>query len=225
MKKKLFGLGSISENSKIGCILEVYLEYCRELHNLHSDNPLCPEKVEVKYEMLSKYCKDIVDWYNIKVGGVKKLIPNLYDKSKYVARYKNLKYYLGLGMKLVKIPRILCLKQKNWLKVFTDFNTEKRKNSNDEFNKNLYKLLNSCIYGKSIENIRKRINVKLINDKGTYQKIVNKPNFVSRKIIDKNFVVAHCKKKVLTLNKPVYVGFCILELSKLLMYRFLLIMF
>ena len=105
-----FDLGSISENSKIGYILEVDLEYRRELHNLHSDYPLCPEKVKVKYEMLSKYCKDIVDWYNIKVGGVKKLIPNLYDKSKYVVHYKNLKYYLGLGMKLVKIHRVLCFK-------------------------------------------------------------------------------------------------------------------
>ena len=80
--------------------------------------------------------------------------------------------------------------------------------------------MNNCIYGKSIENIRKRINVKLINDKRKYLKIVNKPSFVSQKIIDKNFITVHCKKKVLTLNKPIFVGFCILELSKLLMYQF-----
>ena len=123
-------------------------------------------------------------------------------------------------MKLVKIHRILPFKQKNWLKSYTDFNIEKRILSNDEFNKNLYKLMNNCIYGKIIENIRKRINSKLVNDKGTYLKIVNRPNFVSQKIIDKNFVVFHCKKKELTLNKPIYIGFCILELSKLLMYRF-----
>ena len=106
------------------------------------------------------------------------------------------------------------------MKVFTDFNTEKKKNSNDEFNKNLYKLINSSKYGKSIENIRKRINVKLVKDKRRYLKIVNKPSFVSQKIIDKNFVAVHCSKKVLTLNKPIYIEFCILELSKLLMYRF-----
>ena len=115
--------------------------------------------------MLSIYCKDIVDRYNIKVGGVKKLIPNLYDKFKYPVHYKNLKYYLSLGMKLIKIHRILNFKQKNWLKVFTDFNTEKRRLSNDELNKNLYKLFNNCIYGKSIENVREEINVKIINDK------------------------------------------------------------
>ena len=80
--------------------------------------------------------------------------------------------------------------------------------------------MNNCIYGKRIENIRKRINVKLINDKKKYLKIVNKPNFVSQKIIDKNFVDAQFKKKLLTLNKPIYIGFCILELSKLYMCKF-----
>ena len=170
--------------------------------------------------MLSKYCKDMVDWYGIKVGGVKKLIPNLSNNIKHVDHYKNLLYYLSLGMKVVKIHRILSFKQSNWLRVFTDFNTKKRQESSDEFSKSLYKLLNNCIYRKSIENIRKRINVKLINHKKKYQKIVNKPNFASQKIIDKNFVAVHCSKKVLTLNKPISVGFCILELSKLLLYDF-----
>ena len=87
-------------------------------------------------------------------------------------------------------------------------------------NKNLYKLLNNCICGKSIENQRKRINIRLINDKKTYQRCVNKPNFISQKIFDKNFVAIHCVKTVLTLNKPIYVEFSILELSKLLMYQF-----
>ena len=87
---KRFDLGSVSENSKIGYILEVDLGYCKESHDLHNDYPLYPEKVEVKYEMLSNYCKDIFDWYNIKVGGVKKLIPNLYDKVKHILHYKNL---------------------------------------------------------------------------------------------------------------------------------------
>ena len=122
-------------------------------------------------------------------------------------------------MTLVKIHRILSFKQSSWLKSYVHFNTRKRQESPKEFNKGLCKLMVNCIYGKSIECVRKRINVKLVSDKKTYQKIVNKPNFISQKIFDKNFIAVHCAKKVLTLNKPIYVGFCILELSKLLMYR------
>ena len=81
-------------------------------------------------------------------------------------------------------------------------------------------MLINCVYGKSMENIRKSINVKLINDFKEYLKCVRKPNFVSQKIFDKNFNLVHTIKTVLTLNKPIYVGFCILELSKLLMYKF-----
>ena len=73
--------------------------------------------------MLSKYCKDIVDRYGIKIDGVKKLIPNLGDKVKYVVHYKNLQYYLSLGMKLVTVHRVLSFKQRNWLIPDTDFNT------------------------------------------------------------------------------------------------------
>ena len=181
---------------------------------------MCPEKIEISSDMLSRYCSEIANRYGIKVGGFKKRIPNLGYKAKYVVHYKNLKYYLPLGMKLIKIHRILSFRQSDWLRKHVDFNTKKRQERTDEFNKNLYKLLNNSIYGKSIENIRKTINVKLVNDKKTYQKCVNKPNFISQKIFDKNIVAVHCSKTILTLNKPIYVVFCILELSKLLMYQF-----
>ena len=173
---KVFNLDSIPENSSIGYILEVDLKYPWELHDSHNDYPLFSEKIEVSNNMLSKYCKDIASRYNIKVGGVKKLIPNLCDTVKYVVHYKNLLYYLSLVMKLVKIHRVLKFKQSNWLKGYVDFNTEKRKQSNDEFSKILYKLLNNCIYDKGIECVRKRVNVKLLNDKRMYLKCVNKPN-------------------------------------------------
>ena len=114
----------------------------------------------------------------------------------------------------------MCFKQCNWLKKYVDFNNKKRQESTDEFSKGLYKLLDNCIYGKSIEIQTKRMNVKLINDKRVYQKCVNEPNIISQEIFDKNCVAVHCSKTVLTLNKPIYVGFCILELSKLLMYQF-----
>ena len=185
----------------MGYILEVDLEYCKELHDSHSDYPLCPEKIEISSDMLSGYCKDIADQYRIKVGGVKKLVPNLGGKVKYVVHYKNLGYYFSLGMKLVKIHR--SFKQSNWLKSYVDFNTEKRKLSSCEFDKNFFILMINCVYGKSMENIRKRINVKLINDFKTYLRCANKPNFILQKIFDKNFVAAHCVKTVLTLNKPI----------------------
>ena len=127
-----FNLDSISSNSQgnlhsVVYILEVDLEYCKNLHDSHSDYLLCPEKIEVNSDMLSKYNKDITDWYGIKVGGVKKLIPNLKDKVRYVVHYKNLLHYLSLGMKLVKIHRMLSFKQRNWLKSYVDFNTKKEK--------------------------------------------------------------------------------------------------
>ena len=129
-----FNLDSVDENSSIGYILECDLEYCKKLHDSHNDYPLCPEKKEVSSDMLSKYFRDIANKYGIKVGGVKKLIPNLGDKVKCVVHYRNLQYYLSLGMKLVKIHRILKFKQSNWLKEYIKFNTKKRQESTDEFN-------------------------------------------------------------------------------------------
>ena len=107
---KVFDLDIIPKNSLIEYILKVDLEYPDSLHDSHNDYPLCPEKIEVSYEMLSNYCKGIVDWYDIKVGGVKRLIPNFSDKVEYVLHYKDLKYYLSLGMKLIKIHRILSFR-------------------------------------------------------------------------------------------------------------------
>ena len=78
----------------------------------------------------------------------------------------------------------------------------------------------NCIFGKSCESARKSCNIKLISNKKVFQRCVNKPNFISSKIIDKNLVAVHCSKSVLTLNKPIDVGFCVLKLSKLLMYQF-----
>ena len=98
--------------------------------------------------------------------------------------------------------------------------TPKKQESSDEFNKNLYKLLNNCIYGKSIDNIRKRINVKLSNDKNHIKNLLIRQILYLKKYLIKSFVTVHCSKTVLTFNKPIYVGFCILELSKLLMYQF-----
>ena len=122
-----FCLNSISENSSIGYILEVDLEYPSELHELHNDYLLAPEKLEISQNMLSKYCSNIATKYGIKIGGVNKLVPNLGSKSKYVTHYRNLQLYLSLRIKLTRIHRILGFKQSDWLKKYIDFNTDKRK--------------------------------------------------------------------------------------------------
>ena len=111
-----FFLYLIGENSSDGYILEVDLEYSDEVHELHNDYPLAPEKLEISNNMLSNYCSNIANKYDIKIGGVNKLVPNLGNKSKYVRHYKNLQLYLSLEMKLVSIHKILKFKPSDWLK-------------------------------------------------------------------------------------------------------------
>ena len=101
-----FDVNSINEKSEIGYFFEVDLEYLDELHELHNDYPLFPEKLAISSDMLSKYCKKIADEYGIKVSDIKKLIPNLSNKTKYVLHYRNLQLYLSLGMKLTKIHSV-----------------------------------------------------------------------------------------------------------------------
>ena len=111
-----FDVNSVSENSPIGYILEVDFEYPNELHVFHHDYPLAQEKLAIPYDMLLGYCKKIADKYEIKVGDVKKLIPNLGNKTNYVFHYRNLQLYLSLGIKLTKIHRVLIFKQSDWMK-------------------------------------------------------------------------------------------------------------
>ena len=128
--------------------------------------------------------------------------------------------YLLLGIKLSKIHRILKFKQSDWLKKYIDFNKDKRKNAVNSFEKDFFKLMNNSVFGKTIENLRKRINAKLINNSKKYVRCVSKPDFISQKMFSKNSVAMHQIKPVLILNKPIYVRFSILDLSKMLMYKF-----
>ena len=122
-----FYVNSIGENSSNEYILEDDLEYPDALHELHNDYPLASEKLKITYYMLSNYCSSISNEYDIKIGGVNKLVPNLDNKSKYVLQYRNLQLYLSLGMKLVTVHRVLKFKKPDWLKKYINFNTDKRK--------------------------------------------------------------------------------------------------
>ena len=128
----------INKKSDVGYFLEVDLEYPNELHELHNDYSLAPEKLAVSNNMLSACCKKVADEYAIKVGNVKKLIPNLGNKTKYVIHYINLQLYLSLGMKLTKIHRALQFKQSDWMKTYIDFDTKKRKNATNDFDKDFF---------------------------------------------------------------------------------------
>ena len=209
-----------SETDEKGLIFEVDLEYPEELHDLHNNYPLAPEKIKVTKDMISDYSRKMAEKFNISTGLVHKLIPTLGKKEKYVLHYRNLQLYLELGLKLTKIHRVLEFNQSAWLKQYIDFNTQKRTNAKNSFEKDFFKLMNNSVFGKTMENIRKRVNVKLVPDKKKLLKWTSKPTYISSKIFNENLVAVHSIKEQIKLNKPAYVGMCILDLSKTLMYDF-----
>ena len=213
-------LGKYHEESKKGIILEVDLEYPEKLHDLHNDYPLAAEKIKVEKSMLSNYCNKISEKYNISTGLVQKLIPTLSNKKNYVLHYRNLQLYTSLGLKVSKVHRVLEFNQSPWLKQYIDYNTEKRKNAKNDFEKDFFKLMNNSVFGKTMENLRKRVDVRLVTDEKKLLKLTSKPTYVSSKIFNENLVAVHKIKETLTLNRPAYVGMCILDLSKTLMYDF-----
>ena len=213
-------LAKYKEDSNKGLILEVDLEYPKELHDLHNDYPLAAEKVKVNKDMLSNYCQEIANKFKVSTGLVHKLIPTLSNKEKYVLHYRNLQLYTDLGLKITKVHRVLEFNQSPWLKEYIDFNTQKRTNAKNAFEKDFFKLMNNSVFGKTMENIRKRVDVRLVTDENKLLKMAAKPTYVSSKIFNKNLVAVHKIKETLTLNRPAYVGMCILDLSKTLMYDF-----
>ena len=153
----------------IGCILEVDLEYPVELHDFHNDFPLAPEKMIL--------------------GKVEKLTQNLRDKEKMVLHGKNLQLYLSLGMKLKLIRRGLKFQEKNFMKNYIDKNTSLRSQAKNAFEKDLFKLMNNSVFGKTMENVRNRVTIELVKDAERAAKLVNKPNFEELKIFDE-FLIA-----------------------------------
>ena len=213
-------LAQYNEDINKGLLIEVDLEYPKELHDNHNDYPVAAERVCVKKDMLSDYCKNIATKYNISTGLVHKLIPTLSNKEKYVLHYRNLQLYLDLGLKINKVHRVLEFNQSPWLKEYISFNTIKRTQAKNSFEKDFFKLMNNSVFGKTMENIRKRVDVRLITDEKKLLKMVSKPTYISSKIFNENLVALHKIKETLTLNRPAYIGMCILDLSKTLMYNF-----
>ena len=150
-------------------------------------------------------------------------MPNLRGKKKYTLHYHNLKLYIELGMVLTAIHRVIKFKQSAWLKGYIDFNTEKRRQATlakDDVGKDLYKFMNNSVFGKTMENVRKRRDIELVTNEKVAQKRIAKPNYVRAKRFHDGLVAVHMQKTKLLLNRPIQVGFAILEISKVHMYRF-----
>ena len=203
-------------------IYEVDIEIPTNLHNKFKDYPICPEIKNIPENNLSEYQTYLNDKLNIKYTGKdKKLILDLLSKKNYKIYYKNLMYYINLGVKITKIHKILTFDEKPFLKEYIDLNTNLRKNSKNDLEKDLFKLMNNAIFGKSMENVLNRYNIKLINnDPEKLLKLIREPNFQhAYEISDKLFLVESTPIKTV-FNKPIYIGACILETSKLHMYQF-----
>ena len=189
-----------NENNDQGYILEVDVKYPKILHELHSHLPFLPERMEIDK------CNE--------------LVCNLFNKKKYVTHINSLKQALNHGLKLKKIHRVIEFNQKEWLKPYIDMNTELRKAAKNDFEKDLFKLMNNSVFGKTMENMRKHRDIKLVTMDKKRSKLVSEPNYHTINLISEDLSIIEMKKTKLKMNKPIYLGLSILEISKILMYEF-----
>ena len=182
------------------CILEVDLKVKEELKDHFDNYPLAPE--------------------NLLVGKVKKLLCTLNEKKKYIIHHETLKLYMSLGIEIGKFHRIIRFEEREWMKRYIDLNTELRTKADNDFEKDFFKLMNNSVYGKTMENIRKRVDVRLVNSEEKGKMLAKRPNFKHCTIFSENLCAIEMRKTEVYFNKPVYLGMCILDLSKVLMYDF-----
>jgi hypothetical protein len=209
-------------DSDHGYVLEVDLEYPPELHDSHASYPLAPEVLRPQQEWLSDYQRKLLHDDNF--NDAKKLIPNFMPKKNYVIHYSLLQLYISLGLKLTKVHKIVKFKQKPWMKSFIDFNIEKRTiYSAIKFLNVFFKNKNNAVFGKTMENVRNRLHIELVHTKADdayWMKVISKSNIDSITEFDNGLVAVNMLDKDTLLNKPIYVGQAILDLSKLHMYNF-----
>ena len=188
------------KNDNKGYILEVDVDYPNKLQNVHSDLPFLPEKMVI--------------------NNTNKLVCNLNDKKNYVVHINVLKQALDHGLKLGKVHRVIEFDQEAWLKEYIDVNTELRKKATNDFEKDFFKLMNNAVFGKTIENVRKHRDIKLVKTDKKRNKLVSEPNFHTMKLIDNNLAIIEIRKVKVKMNKPIYLGLSILDISKITMYEF-----
>ena len=156
----------------------------------------------------------------MEVNKCNKLICNLFNKKKYVVHINVLKQALNHGLKLKKVHRVIEFNQEAWLKPSIDMNTELRKVAKTDFEKDLFKLMNNSVFGKRMENIRKHRDIKLVTTDKKRSKLVSEPNYHTINLISEDLSIIEMKKTKVKMNKPIYLGLSILEISKTLMYEF-----
>ena len=151
---------------------------------------------------------------------MEKLVPNLRDKKRYSVQIKTLNQVLKPGLKFKKIYRVIEFQQSKWMKAYIMLNTRLWKDAKNEFEKDFFKLMNNSVFGKTMENIRNHKDMKLVTSDKKYLKYVMKPNFKDGHPFSKHLFAVEMGKREITMNKPVYLGQVILDLSKTLMNEF-----
>ena len=153
---------------------------------------------------------------------VEKQVPNLRNNDRYVVHYRNLQLYTSRDMRLTKVYRALRFEQSPWMEPYIRMNTELGKDATSDFEKDLYKLMNNSVFGKTTENLRKWVDVKLVrsHEEDKLRRLIASPAFARANIFDDDLEAIHVHKSNLVLNRPMYVGMSILDLSKHLMYDF-----
>jgi len=203
---------SLGDEDDKGYLFSVDLHIPENLHNYMNNYPPCPENISIQKEYLNGWQQD-----NYRKSNIKKLCTTFNDKIEYVVNYRHLKLALSLGVELKKVHKVLEYKQKDFLKNYIMLNTRLRKASNNEFEKDFYKLMNNSVFGKTMENVRNRINFRLINTEDQALRVKNMKRFT---IFDEELVGVHQHKKEVKLCKPIYLGQNILDDSKVTMYNF-----
>ena len=215
---------NVKDDNERGYIFQVDLEYPKEIHDTHNQYPLCPERKKVCTNWLSSFQLELKDKLKVSDDQVDKLITDLSDKHNYTLHYKNLQLYINLGMRVKKIHKCLSYKSEAWLKDYIVDNSllrQKAKANKDTFKANIYKIKNNGVFGKQMENVRNRVDVKLVkNNCDKYIKLLSHPTFKRRTIFNENIVAVHRHKRRIVLDKPIINGMIILDLSKYLMYDF-----
>ena len=212
---------NLDEEGEWGYTLEVDLGYPQHLHHDTADFPLAPESGEVTKDMFSEFMTTFYQTLNPKSSykPSRKLLLTQYDRTHYIVHFAVLKFYLAMGMTLNKVHRVVKYKQKAWLKEYIDFNSKQRATAKNAFEKDFYKLKNNAVFGKTMEDVRKRIKYLLITCDEKFQKLVSSPFFYDRDIITEGLYGVHMLKTKVTLDKPIFVGQAVLDYSKLEMYN------